>query len=495
MADFDIHAVFQVGDRSAHLQNFIVGAGGKAKPFDRDFQQVLRFVVDLAEMTDIPCFQVRVAVNLFPLFITLKLPITRLVDASADRGRGFARLGRLQFVVFQGRHFNVNVDAVEERSGQFRPVVLDLQRRAPAFMVGIGEIAAGAGVHGRGEHETRGIGQGNLGPADRHKTVFQRLAQDLDDVLVEFGQFVEKEHAVVGERNLARFGYVTAADNAGVRNRMVGRAEGTGRDQGFAGRQGAGNRMDLGRFQRLLHRHLGQDRDDATGEHGLARARWSDHQDVMAAGRGDLQGALGVVLALHLGEIERILGRRVEDPVAVHADRLDFDLAVQEGDDFDQIVKGVDLDVLDDRRLAAVQLGDDDPVQAVCPGGQGDRDRAFDRPQGTVQGELAEDRVPSQTRGTNRRDGAQDADRDRQVKTRSFFFDVRRRQVDRDLLRREAEPGILDRGGYPVLGFLDRVVGQAHGRELRQAVGQIDLDVDEIAVDAERGAGNDFGEH
>jgi len=147
VADFDIHAVFQVGDRSAHLQNFIVGAGGKAKPFDRDFQQVLRFVVDLAEMTDIPCFQVRVAVNLFPLFITLKLPITRLVDASADRGRGFARLGRLQFVVFQGRHFNVNVDAVEERSGQFRPVVLDLQRRAPAFMVGIGEIAAGALVH------------------------------------------------------------------------------------------------------------------------------------------------------------------------------------------------------------------------------------------------------------------------------------------------------------------------------------------------------------
>jgi len=49
-----------------------------------------------------------------------------------------------------------------------------------------------AGVHGRGEHEARGIGQGHLGPADRHETVFQWLAQDLDNVLVELRQFVEE---------------------------------------------------------------------------------------------------------------------------------------------------------------------------------------------------------------------------------------------------------------------------------------------------------------
>lgn len=67
----------------------------------------------------------------------------------------------------------------------------------------VGEVAAGAGVHGRHEHEVRRVGE-RLGRAgDGHPAVFQGLAQHLQNVLLELRQLVQEQDAPVGERNLA----------------------------------------------------------------------------------------------------------------------------------------------------------------------------------------------------------------------------------------------------------------------------------------------------
>ena len=78
------------------------------------------------------------------------------------------------------------------------------------------------GIHGGDQHERGRIGQTAGGPADGHLTIFEGLAQHFEDVLLELGQLVEKEHAVVGQTDLTGAGMGAAADQAGVGNGVMG---------------------------------------------------------------------------------------------------------------------------------------------------------------------------------------------------------------------------------------------------------------------------------
>src|ERR1700731_2288438 len=72
---------------------------------------------------------------------------------------------------------------------------------------------------------------------------------------------------------------------------------------GAGGRLLGGERVDLGHRDRL---DLGQRRQqarEAARQQGLARTRRPEEEQVVAAGRGDLQGALGDLLAAHLGQV------------------------------------------------------------------------------------------------------------------------------------------------------------------------------------------------
>ena len=60
---------------------------------------------------------------------------------------------------------------------------------------------------------------------DRHRAVFQRLAQHFQRAAIELGQLVEKQHAVVRQADLAGRGRRAAADQAGVADRVVRRAD------------------------------------------------------------------------------------------------------------------------------------------------------------------------------------------------------------------------------------------------------------------------------
>jgi len=58
--------------------------------------------------------------------------------------------------------------------------------------------AAGAGVHGGGQHEARGERQRHGGAGDADGAVFEGLAKDFEDVAGKLGEFVEEEQTVVG---------------------------------------------------------------------------------------------------------------------------------------------------------------------------------------------------------------------------------------------------------------------------------------------------------
>ena len=165
------------------------------------------------------------------------------------------------------------------------------------------EVAAGAGVHGGGEHEAGGEGERHGGAGDGDVAVFERLAQDFENVAGEFGQLVEEEHAVVGEADFAGARDHAAADEAGVGDGVVRRAEGALGDEARVRVEHAGDGVDLGGLEGFVETQRREDGGQALGEHGLAGAGRADHEDVVAAGGGDFEGALGDVLAADVVEV------------------------------------------------------------------------------------------------------------------------------------------------------------------------------------------------
>ena len=59
-------------------------------------------------------------------------------------------------------------------------------------------------------------------------------------------------------------------------------------------------------LEQLARAERRQDRGQARREHGLAGAGRAVHQQIMAPGGGDLERALGALLALHVAEIREI---------------------------------------------------------------------------------------------------------------------------------------------------------------------------------------------
>ena len=94
--------------------------------------------------------------------------------------------------------------------------------------------------------------------------------------------------------------------------------------------------------------------------------------------------------------------------------------------------------------------------------------------------------------------GQQKADGNRQVIDRTFFFEIGRRQIDRDpaALVRRFEFTVADGGADPVTRFLDGRVRQSDNIELVQPGGnRIDFDLDQFALEPDSSGGEYFGRH
>ena len=149
----------------------------------------------------------------------------------------------------------------------------------------------------------------------------QGLAHRLQDTPFELRQLIEKQHAVVRQRDFAGSRIDVSAQQTGVAGGMVRRAEWALCDERLARREQANDAVNLRRFERLIQRQRRQDRRQPFCEHRLACAWRTEEQDVVSAGRGDFQRALDGLLTFHIGEIEFVLARLIEQSGEVHACR------------------------------------------------------------------------------------------------------------------------------------------------------------------------------
>jgi len=128
------------------------------------------------------------------------------------------------------------------------------------------------------------------------------LTQRLQGAARELRQLVEEQHAVVSERRLAGPSPKAAADQRLQGGGVVWVAEWPAAGDAAVA-QLAGQRGDHRDLESFLWIQWRQQAGQTCREHRLAGAGWADHQEIVAAGRRDLDRALGGFLALDVGEV------------------------------------------------------------------------------------------------------------------------------------------------------------------------------------------------
>ena len=152
---------------------------------DRFFQQVSLALIKPAMRMDFFCWQPGIQ------YASACLPFTCLQYAPAHSITVFAR-GRLQLLPWHAEHVYLQINTIQQGSGDALTITLYLIYSAATSPVLIAEKAAGARVHGRDQLETRGeygltCGTGNSDAAGLH-----RLSQGFECLTLEFRQFIEK---------------------------------------------------------------------------------------------------------------------------------------------------------------------------------------------------------------------------------------------------------------------------------------------------------------
>ena len=102
----------------------------------------------------------------------------------------------------------------------------------------------------------------------------------------------------MSEGDFPRPGQFAAADQPGVADSVMRRAEGARLHQWHIAGQHVGHAIDAGRFQSFFNRQVGQDARQCTRQQRLARAGAAAHQAVVPPSGRHLQRAFGYLLPL-----------------------------------------------------------------------------------------------------------------------------------------------------------------------------------------------------
>ncbi|KAF4529881.1 hypothetical protein B566_EDAN018180, partial [Ephemera danica] len=176
--------------------------------------------------------------------------------------------------MFLPQVLDLQINAVQQRPADARLVARHGIGRAAAGLARGGlrtQVTAGTGVHGGDELEARRKLRLVRGAGNGDAPAFQRLAQGLERMALEFGQFIQEQHAAVGQGNFARPRRRATAHQGHGAGGMVRVAPGA--TAKVFGRQALGRKaQQRGAVQAFVFAHWRQQAGQALREHGFARA-------------------------------------------------------------------------------------------------------------------------------------------------------------------------------------------------------------------------------
>src|SRR6185437_8758627 len=388
MTGLDSACAVEVGDCARDFEDAIVRARGEAQFLDGVLQKFFSFGGNFAMLAKQFGRHLRIRVDFSFAFEAFELKSAGGDDAFANRGGGFDCTRIAQIFVFYGGDFDVNVDAVEQRAGNFGDVALNLRRRAVAVARGIAKESAGARIHRSGEHESRRKTDGKSSASNGDHAVFERLAENFEDVALKFRELIEKKHAIVAQGNFPRTGNCAAADQTGIADGVVRRAVRTRADEAARIIEDAGDAVNARGFDGLIKRHWWKNCGDTFGEHRFAGAGRPDEQNVVSAGTGDFESALGGLLSAYVAQIHRIGAGSTEQFLRVDEGRREGLRGIYEIGGLRERFDGENVDAFDHGGFASVGLRDnyipDSPVacgdcsgESATDGAHGSIERKF----------------------------------------------------------------------------------------------------------------------
>lgn len=328
-----------------------------------------------------------------------------------------------------------------------------------------------------------------VGAGHHHLAGLQGLAQGIQSLGAELRQFVQEQHPVVGQRHLARLDPQAAAGQGRHGGRVVRGAEGPGAGQLALGDQ-AGHRVDHRGLQQLGRRQRRQQARQTGGHHRLPRARRPDEQQVVSAGRGDLQGALGVLLALDVPQV----GNRPAVDHAPGRGRRQHLGPAEMVDHRDQRRGRQNAGLARPGGFGSAGLGADQAqAQSTRRDGRGQgAGRRHDPP---VQGQFAHGGPAGQGVGRDDAHGRHHRQRDGQVVVAALLGQVGGRQVADDAPSRHGQAQAGEGGADPLAALGHGLVAESHQHELLFAAGELHLHVHRTRLDPLERDGDDARGH
>ncbi len=302
----------------------------------------------------------------------------------------------------------------------------------------------------------------------------------------------------MGQRNFARARDYAAADQADIGDGVVRRTIGARSDQARALIEHSSYAVNLRRFEGFFKRERRQDGGHALGEHGLAGAGRPDHQDVVASGAGDLDSALGGLLAADVFKIDEELLGFAQKRVAVGLDGNDAVARVHEMNYVEQRAHGVDIQAGDHGGFFGVGFGNDHAGNFSSAGLNGNGESAADAAHAAVEGEFSDKNAVGNIFLGETAIGSDNAEGHGKVESGTFFLDVGGSEVDGDMRGRDVVAAVFQRGADAVAALADGGVGQADRVEvvlIALDAGAVHLDLDDVGIDAVNGGAESFVEH
>ena len=329
---------------------------------------------------------------------------------------------------------------------------------------------------------------------DGDDAIFEGLAEGFENVAAKFGHFVEEQHTVVGEGYFAGFGGFAATDDCGVASGVMRRSEWSPPDKPIGVAGFSGRAVDAGDFDCFSEGEGREDCGEPPGEHGFAGSGWAGHEDVVASGGGNFEGTNGLGLTF---DVVKIDGECFVLTIWLNLEFVGLveDGAVEEFDDFEEGAEAVNFEFGDDGGFGSVGFGNDESLETLLVGHDGDVDGTVDPAEVSVEAELADDQgLVEGLRGDLTGD-SEDCDGDREVEAGAFFADVGGGEITDEEAVGESESRVADSGGDAFLGFLDGFIGESDDEELGHAAAEIDFDNYWDSIDPVKSGGVSLGDH
>ena len=307
--------------------------------------------------------------------------------------------------------------------------------------------------------------------------ILHRLAQHLQNRVSKLGHLVQKQHSIVCQRHLTRLGRITSANECHRRGHMVRGTERSLAHKASRSTQLTRHGVYLGGFERLLNAHRGHNGRHTACKHSLTRARRANHNDVVTSCGGNLQSALGVRLALDIGEVVSIgLGRDIHLHLALHRENLL--LAIERGCYLRQRLHAQHLDTLHNGSLHSIFAWHVDTFIATRLRLGRNGQHTPDTSHRAIQRQLTHKPRLGHTLGDNLVCGGEDSNGYGQVVARALLPKVGRGKVYHALAGGHTVARILEGRAYALLTLAHSIVGQAHKEQTQAAARDTHFDGD-----------------